>query len=56
MIDKLKKALKHSDTIAIELAEKHAASEFGLSISDHQRLIEYVNNFDFDAALILFDD
>ncbi len=55
MIDQLTKALKHSDTIAIELAEKYVASELGLSISDHQRLIEYVNNFDFDTALILFD-
>jgi signal transduction histidine kinase/HPt (histidine-containing phosphotransfer) domain-containing protein/ActR/RegA family two-component response regulator len=56
MIEKIKKALKHSDTIAIELAEQHCADELGLSASDYQKLIVHVNNFDFDAALTLFDD
>ncbi len=56
MIEKIKKALKHSDTIAIELVEQHFADELGLSASDYQKLIVHVNNFDFDAALTLFDD
>lgn len=53
VIENIKKSLKHSDTIAIELVEQHCADELGLSVSDYQKLIVHVNNFDFDAALTL---
>jgi signal transduction histidine kinase/ActR/RegA family two-component response regulator/HPt (histidine-containing phosphotransfer) domain-containing protein len=54
VVDSIKQALIHSDTAVIDLIEQHSAGEIGLSIADYQQVIECVNNFDFDEALLFF--